>query len=55
VVQILTPKPLSINPVAEPDARAIRERSRKELGHPWQEVVKDIQDRQNLPPSLPKL
>jgi hypothetical protein len=54
-VQILTPSPLSISSDAEPKAQAVREASRKKLGHPWQEVVRDIQTRQNLPPAKPQI
>jgi hypothetical protein len=54
-VQILTPSPLPIGSDAEDKARDVRERSRRELGHPWQEVIRDIQDRQNLPPGKPQI
>jgi hypothetical protein len=54
-VQILTPSPLPISPDAEPKANLVREESRHLLGHPWQEVVKDIQTRQNLPPAKPQI
>ncbi len=54
-IQILTPKPLTISPDAEPKAKTVREESKRKLGHPWQEVVKDIQTRQNLPPAKPQI
>jgi hypothetical protein len=54
-VQILTPRPLQISLDAEPKANAMREESRRKLGHPWQEVVKDIQTRQNLPLAKPQI
>jgi hypothetical protein len=54
-VQVIVHKPLQISPDAEPKANVVREESRKKLGHPWQEVVKDIQTRQNLPPAKPQI
>ena len=54
-VQVLTPLPLPISPDAEAKTQAVREESRRKLGHPWQEVVKDIQTRQNLPPAKPQI
>jgi Helicase HerA, central domain len=54
-IQIATPPPLTIDKFAEEKAKAVREESRKKLGHPWQEVVRDIQERQNLPPAKPQI
>ena len=54
-IQIRTPLPLEINPAYETEAQGVRERSRKELGHPMQEVYKDIQTRQDLPPAKPHI
>src|SRR6266487_1302158 len=51
VIQFKTPPPLPISPDIELSAWGVREASHKQLGHPWQEVVKDIQTRQNLPPA----
>ena len=54
-IQIKTPPPLQINPAYEEEAKNVRERSRKQLGHPMQEVYKDIQTRQDLPPAKPHI
>src|SRR5438876_4720856 len=50
-VQIRTLPPLHIQASSslEAQVKAIRERCQKELGHPWQEVYKEMQTRQNLP------
>ncbi len=52
-VQIKTLPPLHIQASSslEAQVKAIRERCLKELGHPWQEVYREMQTRQNLPPA----
>ncbi|MFL5629222.1 MAG: hypothetical protein ACJ788_26885, partial [Ktedonobacteraceae bacterium] len=52
-IQIKTLPPLQIrgNSNLEAQVKTIRERCQKELGHPWQEVYKEMQTRQNLPPA----
>ena len=52
-VQIKTLPPLQIQASSslEAQVKAIRERCQKELGHPWQEVYREMQTRQNLPPA----
>jgi hypothetical protein len=55
ISQFKTLPPLEIlpGPVTEMQAQSIRQGCQKLLGHPWQEVVRDIQTRQNLPPAKP--
>src|SRR5207253_1015911 len=52
-IQIKTLPPLQIRGDSnlEAQVKAIRERCQKELVHPCQEVYKEMQTRQNLPPA----